>query len=187
MYSYISVITLLVFASIYRGESSKLGHIESLLKKSQDSLPNLASLISDNEKAIKQIKVKMNNGAVKTGNKSAENYINCWREDYEKSNGLDLYKDVAKKLRQPPEDNGIYGEEYPLLECVQQEASTLNAQSPSANCEQYRPSSEEQDIENLHQHMEYSYYYRMLYGKAILFNKIYETSIEKMKRMGGSN
>ncbi|CAH8843262.1 unnamed protein product, partial [Trichobilharzia szidati] len=72
-FSYISAITLLVFAAAYEGESTKLEDIEKLLSKSKDELPGLAQSIIDKEAEVKRLRDKIYNETAGTVNDNVDN------------------------------------------------------------------------------------------------------------------
>nr|CAH8842981.1 unnamed protein product [Trichobilharzia regenti] len=191
MYTHISVITLLVFSAINKGESTTLDYVEKLLSKSRDELPGSAQSIIDNEAEIKKLRDKIKNEAAEIdNNNNVDNYIKCWRQNYEIFTGQDLFKDVVWRLTDPSEEYGPYSQDYPLQQCVQKQVDKYSAQIPSVeavNCELYRPSADEEDIEKLHQYMEYSYHFRKNFGRTILFKRIYEATIERLKQKGRRN
>nr|CAH8842984.1 unnamed protein product [Trichobilharzia regenti] len=195
MYSHISVITPLVFFAINKGESTKLEDIEKLLAKSEGELPGLAQSIIDSEAEIKKLQDKIINEAVETGNNTVENYVNCWKEIYEIFYGIHLFDDAVNRLQRQSEEYDLYSEEHSLQQCLQEEADAYSDTNQTAklqsiegiNCDDYRPSGKEQDLQELKKNIGDSYQHRMRYGKTILFMEIHETAIENLKEAEGRN
>ncbi|CAH8843268.1 unnamed protein product [Trichobilharzia szidati] len=179
-FSYISAITLLVFAAAYEGESTTIEDIEKLLSKCKDELPGLAQSIIDTEAEVKQLRDKIYNETAGTVKDKVDIYV---------------YQGIIYES----EKYGPYTEEYALVECVQEENTAYEAKlklSETFDCDSYKPSIEEKDPENLKYYDEYdtlkdiimdSYYQKFLYGKTILMKKIHETAIKRLKRVGGRN
>nr|CAH8842975.1 unnamed protein product [Trichobilharzia regenti] len=179
MYIHILAIMLFIFVSMNRGESTKLEDIEKLHWDSLERLPRFAQAVLIKEGGIERQKDKIINATAKTGNNinNVEMYISCWRKIYEDQYGLELFMSP-------------YTEEHSLQQCVQNKANTYAAKLPSvqaANCDKYRIPGHEQDFYELQNKIKYSYYQRMWYGEAILFNKIHETAIVKLRLVRGRN
>nr|CAH8842972.1 unnamed protein product [Trichobilharzia regenti] len=192
MYIHILAIMLFIFVSMNRGESTKLEDIEKLHWDSLERLPRFAQAVLIKEGGIERQKDKIINATAKTGNNinNVEMYISCWRKIYEDQYGLELFMNGVYKLQHEPEQFGPYTEEHSLQQCVQNKANTYAAKLPSvqaANCDKYRIPGHEQDFYELQNKIKYSYYQRMWYGEAILFNKIHETAIVKLRLVRGRN
>ncbi|CAH8843275.1 unnamed protein product [Trichobilharzia szidati] len=198
-FSYISAITLLVFAAAYEGESTTIEDIEKLLSKCKDELPGLAQSIIDTEAEVKQLRDKIYNETAGTVKDKVDIYVDCWRQYGENRMGEGVFRDVYQGIIYESEKYGPYTEEYALVECVQEENTAYEAKlklSETFDCDSYKPSIEEKDPENLKYYDEYdtlkdiimdSYYQKFLYGKTILMKKIHETAIKRLKHGGGSN
>ncbi|CAH8843280.1 unnamed protein product [Trichobilharzia szidati] len=126
-FSYISAITLLVFATAYEGESTTIEDIEKLLSKSQDELPGLAQSIIDTEAKVKRLRDKIYNQTVHTVKNKVDIYIDCLRQNDKTKMGEALFRDVKKGLMYQPEKYGPYTEEHSLHQCVQEENAAYSA------------------------------------------------------------
>ncbi|CAH8845677.1 unnamed protein product [Trichobilharzia szidati] len=188
MYIYISVITLLVFATMNEGKLTKVEVIENSLSDARKQLHGIAQLIISREAAIKELKDKINsNETAETGNRTVENYISCWRKYYETYYGYVLFE----RAKNAPVDHGTFTVDHSLQQCFKEEANAREAQwqsvSAAVNCEYYKPSGKDKDLRELKSKIENSYSLRMIYGDTMLLTKIHESLIKKLTRVGGRN
>ncbi|CAH8867507.1 unnamed protein product [Trichobilharzia szidati] len=170
IYIYISMITLLVFATMNEGESTELEDIKNAISDARKKSYKLADLIKNGEAAIKQLKNKI---ILETGgkdNSTIENYISCLRKHYEAFFRYELFEIIKKQPKEP-----IWSEEYSLRECFEKEANAHEAEwisvSKAGDCEHYKPSGNKEDLQELKRLLMLSYQNRMLYGEKILFMK----------------
>ncbi|CAH8845681.1 unnamed protein product [Trichobilharzia szidati] len=170
MYIYISVITLLVFATMNEGKLTKVEVIENSLSDARKQLHGIAQLIISREAAIKELKD-----------------ISCWRKYYETYYGYVLFE----RAKNAPVDHGTFTVDHSLQQCFKEEANAREAQwqsvSAAVNCEYYKPSGKDKDLRELKSKIENSYSLRMIYGDTMLLTKIHESLIKKLTRVGGRN
>ncbi|CAH8843271.1 unnamed protein product [Trichobilharzia szidati] len=95
-FSYISAITLLVFAAAYEGESTTIEDIEKLLSKCKDELPGLAQSIIDTEAEVKQLRDKIYNETAGTVKDKVDIYVDCWRQYGENRMGEGVFRAKLK-------------------------------------------------------------------------------------------
>nr|CAH8820273.1 unnamed protein product [Trichobilharzia regenti] len=185
MYRYISVITLLVFATMIKGQSTKLEVIKDKLRRTEGVEQKYADLVLEKEAKIFQYASMINH---KTGNDTTK-YINCLRNYDAPYIGVTLFKSLAYILKY----DDLYGpfqEEHSLHKCIFEQGKTHFAKMDVArgdNCDQFKPSGSTQDIQKLRDAVTESYGQRNNYGLYILLRKIHKTAIERLERAGREN
>uniref|UniRef100_A0AA85JCE8 Uncharacterized protein n=1 Tax=Trichobilharzia regenti TaxID=157069 RepID=A0AA85JCE8_TRIRE len=97
MYRYISVITLLVFATMNESTSSKLGDMEELLKGTLNDLPELAKSITRMKKKLQNCKIRL---LMKSQNPAREplRTLSAVAEDFMKATPETNYSNVCSKI-----------------------------------------------------------------------------------------
>ncbi|CAH8860625.1 unnamed protein product [Trichobilharzia szidati] len=187
IYIYISMITLLVFATMNEGESTRLEDIKNAISYARNQLLQIAQMVIRREAATKQLKDKIILETGGKGNSTIENYISCWGTHYENYFGHILFEEA----KNGPEDYGTFTVKHSLRQCMKKEANAHTGQwrsvSAAVDCEHYKPSGNKKDLQELKSNIEISYRRRMLFGNIMLLKKIHETLAEKLTRVGGRN
>ncbi|CAH8821873.1 unnamed protein product, partial [Trichobilharzia szidati] len=185
MNSHIAVITLLMFTTMNEAKLTKLETIENLLSEARGELPGLTHLIITRDAEIEHLKDKI---ILETGGKSnstIEKYISCWREYYGTYYRYMLFERVKNGLVHIPGDYGPFIVEHSLRQYYKEEANAHEAQwrsvSATVDCEHYKPSGNEKDLQQLKHAIENSFRSKMLYSQNDLLMEIYETAIKKLK------
>nr|CAH8821056.1 unnamed protein product [Trichobilharzia regenti] len=190
MYRYISVITLLVFATMNESTSSKLGDMEELLKGTLNDLPELAKSITRDEEEITKLQNKIINEVTESGERTLENFVSCCRRFYESYSGNELFKLTLDKLKWFADVYGLFPEQQTIRGCLNKEvdvyAAKLRAEQ-AFDCEDYIPTGNRLDITDLKHKIRDVYERKLFYASALMLKRLLEEDIQKLKQAGVEN